>query len=149
MSLFIKKTVAEVRRSNRLAETASRIFPTPFEERRGWVGFVPYSMWQKFRYTPLIIGPFFTFALIVESRSSPTESALTPIHVWLADCGWFRHDTIKAVNPAYDDERINTEWSMQEVSWRASKSDTPSLREIKEFVAINAERRRQRERNDA
>ena len=145
MSLWIKRAQAEVGRRNSLAESLSRVMPMPFEERRGRVGMVPYNTFRWFRYLPWVVCPGICIGVMLESRDVPTEHCFTPLHVWLADHGFFRHDTIKALNPSFDQERIAAEHSNTDRKWRFTGADLLSEREVREFAAMTIEKQRLRE----
>lgn len=135
----------EAKRHSRLLETANRLFPTPFEERRSWVGMMPYKAFRKWRVLPFFVVPFIVVGYISECRGTASETLMTPLHIWLADKGVWRHDTIKALDPAYDDERINSDWSRNDQTWRSTRTDLPSIREVKQFAAVNQDRQRLRD----
>ncbi|CCW61422.1 unnamed protein product [Phytomonas sp. EM1] len=140
--LWVKKAKAEVSRHSRMLETINRVFPMPFEERRGRVGTVTYGTYRWLRYFPFFLVPLILGGAILETRDNPKEHVFTALHLWLADHGVFRHDTVKALNPAYEDERREIEWKTNDRKWRFTGTDTPSERELREFAAINMERQR-------
>lgn len=142
MSLWIKRANAEVDRSVRLIESINRILPVPFEDRRSKVGMITYGTWRWLRFTPVVLVPFLTFCAIAEARDHPHENVLTALHLWLADHGMFRHDTVKALNPTFEDERVAMEWKLNDRKWRLTGADLLSDRELREFAAINIEKQR-------
>ncbi|CUG40933.1 Hypothetical protein, putative [Bodo saltans] len=142
-AVWVKRAKSEATRHSRLMETINRVMPLPFEERRARVGFLSYATFRYMRYFPIVLVPAIMIGTILETRDIPTEHVLTSLHLWLADHGMFRHDTVKALNPAYDDERRSIEWKQNDRKWRFTGLDMPSEREIKEFAAINIDRQRQ------
>jgi hypothetical protein len=142
-AVWVKRAKSEATRHSRLMETINRVIPLPFEERRARVGFMSYGTFRYMRYFPIVLVPTILAGAILETRDVPTEHIFTPLHLWLADHGVFRHDTVKALNPAYDDERRSVEWKQNDRKWRFTGVDMPSEREIKEFAAINIDRQRQ------
>lgn len=142
-AVWVKRARAEVTRHSRVMETINRVLPLPFEERRARVGMVSYGTYRYLRYFPLVLVPTILIGAILETRDLPNEHLFTALHLWLADHGVFRHDTVKALNPAYEDERRTLEWKQNDRKWRFTGSDLPSEREIKEFAAINLDRQRQ------
>jgi hypothetical protein len=140
--VYVKRVTAEVRRNSAWLETINRIMPMPFEERRGRVGMVSYAHWKWMRLLPFVAIPAIGIGTILETRSIPQEHVFTALHLWLADHGVFRHDSVKALNPAYEDERRQIEWKSTDRKWRFTGLDSPSEREIKEFAALNIERQR-------
>lgn len=142
-ALWVKRAKAEVSRHSRMLETLNRVLPMPFEERRSRVGFLSYATFRWARYFPVALIPMIVVGAILETRDIPTEHIFTSLHLWLADHGVFRHDTVKALNPAYDDERRSIEWKQNDRKWRFTGTDLPSEREIKEFAAIHVDKQRQ------
>lgn len=142
-ALWVKRAKAEVTRHSRLMETINRVFPIPFEERRSRVGFLSYGTFRWARYAPILLVPITIVGAVLETRDVPTEHVFTALHLWLADHGVFRHDTVKALNPAYEDERRSIEWKQNDRKWKFTGLDLPNEREIKEFAAINIDRQRQ------
>ncbi|EPY38835.1 hypothetical protein AGDE_05094 [Angomonas deanei] len=140
--LWVKRAKAEVTRHSRVLETINRVLPMPFEERRGRVGMLSYGTYRWARYFPLVLVPFVLIGSIMETRDNPQENVFTSLHLWLADHGMFRHDTIKALNPAFEDERRSISWKANDRKWRFTGADMPSERELKEFAAINIDRQR-------
>lgn len=140
--IWVKRAKAEVSRHSRLMETINRVAPMPFEERRAKVGFLSYGAFRYLRYFPFVIVPGILLGSILEMRDVPTENIFTSLHLWMADQGLFRHDTVKALNPAFEDERRSIEWKANDRKWRVTGMDMPSEREIKEYAAINIERHR-------
>ncbi|ORC92082.1 uncharacterized protein TM35_000042960 [Trypanosoma theileri] len=138
--LWVKRAKAEVTRHSRLLETLNRVFPMPFEERRSRVGMVSYGTYRWFRYFPIVLVPAVLIGVILETRDIPQEHVFTSLHLWLADHGMFRHDTVKALNPAFEDERREIEWKANDRKWRFTGIDMPSEKEMREFTAINIER---------
>ncbi|KAH9601711.1 hypothetical protein LSM04_006387 [Trypanosoma melophagium] len=140
--LWVKRAKAEVSRHSRLLETLNRVFPMPFEERRSRVGMVSYGTYRWFRYFPIVLVPAVLIGVILETREIPQEHVFTSLHLWLADHGMFRHDTVKALNPAFEDERREIEWKTNDRKWRFTGIDIPSEKEMHEFAAINIESQR-------
>lgn len=140
--LWVKRAKAEMTRHSRVLETINKILPMPFEERRSRVGMVSYGTFRWLRYFPVVVIPLIVCGCIMETRDNPEENVFTALHLWLADHGMFRHDTIKALNPAFDDERRSIEWKANERKWQLSGTDMPADRELREFIAINMERQR-------
>ncbi|KAG5492801.1 hypothetical protein JKF63_01381 [Porcisia hertigi] len=142
--LWVKRAKAEMTRHSRVLETINRIFPMPFEERRSRVGMASYATYRWLRYFPVILVPCVVIGTLLETRDNPQEHVFTSLHLWLADHGVFRHDTVKALNPAFEDERRSIEWKANDRKWRFTGTDMPSEREIREFAAINIDRQSRR-----
>ncbi|KAH8604175.1 hypothetical protein ERJ75_001733100 [Trypanosoma vivax] len=140
--LWVKRARAEVSRHSRILETLNRVFPMPFEERRSRVGMVTYGTYRWFRYFPILLVPIVVTGTILETRDVPHEHVFTPLHLWLADHGMFRHDTVKALNPAFENERRAIEWKTNDRKWRFTGLDMPSGKELREFAAININAKR-------
>lgn len=140
--LWVKRAKAEVSRHSRLLETVNRVFPLPFEERRSRVGMMTYGTYRWMRYFPFVLIPLILGGAILETRDNPQEHVFTALHLWLADHGVFRHDSIKALNPAFEDERRSIQWKANDRKWRFTGTDMPSERELREFAAINIEHQR-------
>jgi hypothetical protein len=145
MSLWVKKAKVEQQRKAQWVETLNRVYPLPFEERRSRVGMVTYRNWRMARFIPFIVPPFMMGGMILESREVPHEHLFTAFHVWCADVGFFRHDTIKALNPAYDHERMAFDTKNNDRKFRLSGADSISEREMREFAAINIDAARVRD----
>ena len=141
MSLWIKRAKSELRSSTKIAETISRVAPFGFEDRRALVGVLPYKVWRWGRFIPLIIAPFIVLSSISESRAMPQENAFTLLHLWLADHGFFRHDSIKALNPAFDKDRDIIETRQSEKRYRFTSLETISDREARDFMIMNEARK--------
>lgn len=140
MSLWIKRAQGEAVRNASFVETVNRVAPLPFEERRSRVGMVKYRMWRWLRAGPYVIVPALCIGIVLEAREAPHETMVTAFHIWLADQGVFRHDTIKALNPAFDSERMALEAKWNDRSWRFTGGDQISERELREFIAINVDK---------
>ncbi|AIO01991.1 hypothetical protein LPMP_343680 [Leishmania panamensis] len=143
--LWVKRAKAEMTRHSRVLETINRVFPMPFEERRSRVGMTSYATYRWLRYFPVILVPVIVLGTLLETRDNPQEHVFTSMHLWLADHGVFRHDTVKALNPAFEDERRSIEWKANDRKWRFTGMDMPSEREIREFAAINIDRQSRRQ----
>ena len=140
MSLWVKRAQGEALRNANFTETVNRVFPLPFEERRTRVGMVKYRTWRWMRAGPYVMIPFLLSGIVLESREAPHENIFTALHLWMADQGLYRHDTIKALNPAFDSERMALESKYNDRSWRFTGGDQISDRELREFVAINVDK---------
>ncbi len=140
MSLWVKRAKVEANRRSKFVETINRIFPLPFEERRARVGMMSYKTFRWFRFIPWLLPPVCFTGIMLESRDVPHEHIFTALHVWLADHGLFRHDTIKALNPAFEIERMALENKICDRKWRFTGGDGLSEREAREFAAININR---------
>jgi hypothetical protein len=140
MSLWVKRAQGEAVRNASFMESVNRVFPMPFEERRTRVGMVKYRTWRWIRAGPYAIVPLLLGGIVLESRDSPHENVFTALHLWLADQGLFRHDTIKALNPAFETERMALEAKFNDRSWRFTGGDQISERELREFIAINVDK---------
>ena len=140
MSLWVKRAQGEAVRNASFVESVNRVFPLPFEERRTRVGMVKYRTYKWLRAGPYVVIPFLICAIILESREAPHENVFTGLHLWMADQGLYRHDTIKALNPAFEHERMALEAKYNDRSWRFTGGDTISERELREFVAINVDK---------
>jgi hypothetical protein len=141
-ALWVKRVKVETEKYQRVTELINKIAPTPFEERRSRVGTVTYKTWRRIRFAPAIVFPMCIIGGISEMRDLPHENIFTGLHLWLADNGVFRHDTVRALNPAFEDERRSVEYKSNDRKWRFTGADLPSEREIKEFAAINLEKQR-------
>jgi hypothetical protein len=144
MSLWIKKSRAEVTRRSQFNEALNKVMPLPFEERRGRISgnAVSYKTFRWWKFSPFVVIPGIFMAVIAESRELAYENGMTPVHVWLADRGFFRHDTIRALNPAFDEERLAAEGDMNDKKWRFTGVDLLSEREAREFAALVLEKKR-------
>ena len=145
MSLWVKRAKVEATRRTRWVETLNRLFPLPFEERRSRVGMLSYKSFRWFRFLPWVLPPIAMVGIITEARDIPHEHIFTALHIWMADQGLFRHDTIKALNPAFEMERLALENKMNDRKWRFTGGDGLSEREAREFAAININRATVRE----
>ena len=142
MSLWVKRAKAESNRRNALMESINRVMPMPFEERRSKVGWVSYRSYRWMRWAPIFGPPMIIIGALVESRGLAYENALTPLHLWLADQGCFRHDSIKALNPAYEIERSALFAKENEKRYIMAGEDLLSPREVRAFGAMNIEHQR-------
>ena len=141
-ALWVKRVKVETEKYQRVTELVNKCLPTPFEERRSKVGAVSYKTFRWLRYSPLFLFPICIVGGISEMRDLPHENVFTGLHLWLADNGVFRHDTVRALNPAFEDERRSVEYKSNDRKWRFTGADLPSEREIKEFAAMNLEKQR-------
>lgn len=144
-SLWVKKAKVEAQKRSAWVDAINRVFPLPFEERRARIGAMPYKHFRWYRYLPWIVPPLFATAVIIESRDVPHEHVFTALHLWLADHGVFRHDTIKALNPAFEHERMAMDIKNNDRKWRFTGGDMLTDKELREFAAINVDRARQRD----
>lgn len=147
MALWVKRARIEATKKAQWTETVNRVFPLPFEERRARVGMLSYRNWRFTRLIPYIAGPTIMSGLFLEGRDIPHENCLTSMHIWFADHGFFRHDTIKALNPAYEHERMAFESKTNDRRFRFTGGDTLSERELREFAAINIDKSRMKDEN--
>ncbi|RNE99394.1 hypothetical protein TraAM80_08215 [Trypanosoma rangeli] len=138
--LWVKRSKAGLSRHSRLLETINRVFPMPFEERRSRVDMVTYDTYLWFRYFPLLLVPVVIIGIILETCDIPQEHVFASLHLWLTDHGMFRHVTVKALNPAFEDERRAIEWKANDCKWRFTGVDMLSEKELREFEAINIQR---------
>lgn len=148
MSLWVKRAKVEATRRSQWLETLNRVFPLPFEERRSRIGMVSYKHWRWMRIIPWVCPPIVFFGVVFETRDVPHDHIFTALHVWMADHGVFRHDTIKALNPAFEHERLAIDAKNADRKWRFTGGDGLSERELREFAAINVERATVREGNN-
>jgi hypothetical protein len=148
MSLWVKRAKVEATRRSRWVETLNRIFPLPFEERRSRVGVVTYKTYRWYRFLPWILPPMAMGGIFLEARDVPHDHIFTSLHIYCADMGMFRHDTIKALNPAFEHERLALDNKLNDRKWRFTGGDGLSEREAKEFAAININRATVREGNN-
>lgn len=142
MSLWIKRAQTDVQKKSQFMVTMNKTFSIPFEERRSRVGSLSYKTWRWVRFLPWIVAPVAIVGMILESRDIPHEHVFTALHIWLADHGVFRHDSIKAINPAYEHERMAFEAKSNDRKWRFTGGDLLSDRELREFAAMSIERQR-------
>ncbi len=148
-AVWVKRVKVETEKYHRFSELVNKALPTPFEERRSKVGSVSYRTWKYLRWFPVLFFPSLFVCGISEMRDLPHENVFTGLHLWLADNGVFRHDTVRALNPAFEDERRSVEFKSNDRKWRFTGSDLPSEREIKEFAAINLDKQRRTQRLEA
>ena len=142
MSLWVKRAKAETNRRNALMESINRVMPMPFEERRARIGWVSYRTFRYARWLPILLPPVIAVGVVVESRSLPHETMLTSLHLWMADQGFFRHDSIKALNPAYEVERSAVFAKENEKRYLLAGEDMITPRELRAFSAMNIEHQR-------
>ena len=140
MVTWVKRAKAEQMRRWRFSETLNRLFPLPFEERRARVGMVKYKHYRFARFLPYMMMPSVGVGIIGESRQAPHETVLTPFHIWLADQGVFRMDTIKAVSPQGEQERLVYQTRVNDRKFFLTGGDLLSDMEQREFATINKER---------
>eukprot|EP00759_Apiculatamorpha_spiralis_P050456 PhF_6_TR4763/c0_g1_i1/m.6574 len=145
MVTFVKRAQVEQSRNWRFSEVLNRVFPLPFEERRSRVGMMPFKIYRWVRYAPVIAFPGLIIGVVTESRQSPNETVLTPFHIWLAHQGVWRLDTIKAVSPQGEQERLLHQQRVNDRKFFLTGGDQLSDREMREFVAINQERKMAKE----
>lgn len=140
MVTWVKRASAEKARRWRVTETLNRLFPMPFEERRSRVGTMKYKHYKFFRFLPYIVMPTLAIGVIAEGRQAPHETVLTPLHVWLADHGFFRMDSIKAVSAQGEQERLVYQNRVNDRKFFLTGGDLLSDTEQREFATINKER---------
>jgi len=144
-SLWVKRAKIETSRRVKWNEALNRVLPLPFEERRARIGMLTYRVWRWWRYLGLIIPPILLWGVMMETRETPHENMFTSLHVWLADQGFWRHSTIKALNPAYENERLAFDARMNDRRYRTTGADQFSQKEMREWSAINIARAREGE----
>jgi hypothetical protein len=147
MSLWIRKAYnRDMTKTKQVQLAISRILPTPFEERRSRIGVsgIHLKWLSPLRLSVYIVIPTIVGMLMSESRDMPYVNCFTAIHIWFADHGLWRHDTIKALNPAFEVER-QAYWSKaSNLRYYFTGFDQASEKEGNEFAAMNLERHRAR-----